>query len=95
MKIEGVPVTSRCKKALYKKKYSTKVADHLGLTNVTFERIDWKGHARTLKNMGGPSLKRILWGQHPTCTHLKISGQYPDSRCPLFLERDNRDHFLL
>ena len=95
LKIDGIPVTTGYKKALYEKKYSERVAKHLGLTMSLFERIDWEGHARAMKSTGGPALKRVVWGQHPTYSHLKIVGKSTRNNCPLCDEVDTRDHFLV
>lgn len=75
LKIERVSVTTGYKRALYKRKYRKKIADHMGITISLFERIDWEGHARTMDAAGGPALRIIVWGQHPTCSHLRIIGQ--------------------
>ena len=48
LKIDGVPVTTGYKRALYIKKYKKKVADHLRMTIDRFERIDWESHARAM-----------------------------------------------
>lgn len=37
-------------------------------------------------------MRRIIWGHHPTRSHLKITGQYHTSMCPLCGETDMRDH---
>ena len=60
----------------------------------TFEMVDWEGHARALNATGGFTMRRIIWGHHPTRSHLKLTGQYPTSMCPLCGETDTRDHFI-
>ena len=94
LKVDGIPVTNGFRGALYKKKYAGAVTEHLGLTDDTFNEIDWDGHARAVNETGGPSLRRIIWDHHPTRSHLKTTGQYPTNMCPLCGEADTRDHFL-
>ena len=92
--IVGVPITTGYRRSLYKKKYASKVAAHIGLTMEEFDRMDWKGHERAMKATGGPLMRRVVWGNHPTRAHLKITGQYPTSICPLCGGQDARDHFM-
>ena len=92
--VDGVPITTGYHRSLYKKRYASKVATHIGLTTEEFDRIDWEGHERAMKATGGPSMRRLVWGHHPTRTHLKVTGQYPTSICPLCGEQDARDHYM-
>ena len=58
--IDEIPVTTGFKRALYTKKYSIKVANHLGITIDAFKSIDWEGHARAVDASGGQSLQRLI-----------------------------------
>lgn len=93
--IKGRPVTGSHREALLKCKYRPIIAKHLGMCYPTFDSIDWEGHARAIGMERSPALKRIVWGHHPTKAHLKLTGQYPTSSCPLCGEDDTSEHFIV
>ena len=92
--IDGTPVTGTIREALLKQKYKPRVAKHLGMKIKDFESVDWEGHARALGTERSPALMRVVWGHHPTKTHLKLTGQHPSDMCPLCGKIDRSEHFF-
>ena len=59
-----------------------------------FESIDWQAHSEAIRKVGGASLRKLLWCQHPTRVKQKKMGQHDSDLFPLCDEVDDASHFM-
>ena len=87
-------VTCPIKQELERRWYAPRVRKFLGMTDDEFESIDWQAHSEAIRKVGGTSLRKLLWCQHPTRVKQKKTGQHDSDLCPLCDEVDDTSHFM-
>ena len=94
LKKRGEIVRTSFREEIETAKYESNVAKLIGIDGGLMSEIDWDAHRRAIKKLGGTSVKKLLWRQHPTRARLKSRKECKTNRCPLCGEIDHDEHFL-
>ena len=74
--------------------YKGEVREYLGISEETFDDVDWDAHKKALKEMDSPSLKKMLWNLNPSRQKLYKSNKHPLPNCLLCGAINVSQHYI-